>query len=1081
MSSLPVNNKFYRYLKDTKKVLVSAENVVKCKSWFLKRSLKIGVVLGEVKLTSHGKRFVLFFAGLLCLAFLFNFTSLKAQSSELKAKQLLEEGLALMDGAKFKKANGYIKKASALYLNSTNRVMAAHCYNHLSSNSRLMSNFSVAQQQAKKALSLLKGMELEDPTERIRAYTNLGLLAAIGAEYDRSLNLLKKASELVDDPAVSPVLKIVVISSLGYLYDDLGKYDQALYHYNRALDHLLAQPDPPEFRLAKLYNNLGVAYANKGLYKQARHFYRLELKTDLAVKGENHPDVAGAYLNIGNTYFRSGDVGEALIYFERASRVIKNAYGRNHSMMVIALNSLAKSEMRLGNYKKAVRYLDDAIEIKKALVGKNHPELAISYKNIAKAYAKVEEEQKAYNYYLEAIALQKKTLRKNHPDLAVTYNALANFLLKNEQSKTALTYLKKARTVLLSSVGGRHPNLAETFAAIGRAYAQQGKIVQSISFFQDALTITAPTFNGVKARENPKAEAVVYPAKAINVLLAKAEALHLLFKKRQDKSLLNASLYTYMALSKLLDKQQWGYNQLSSKIEIGRRSYRMYEQAIDAAYKMYEITGNRSYFRVIFYFSEKSKGRVLLEAVAHTNDKQFINIPEKLLKREQELKHHLAQVKQILFTVTDAETGRLISKEQLQDSLFVLNRKLAVFTRKLEKQYPKYHRLKYSSEFPSIYKIQKRLQKRDAVIVEYFYGLNSLYAIVISSQKVWVEPLVKMPSAGKVTKFRQAVISGGETYDELGYQLYSQLIKPLQPYLKSASSLLIVPGGPLRLLPFDALLTQKINLANNSYSSLPYLIKDYNLSYSTSIALNVAMASETNVNYDLQFVGFAPVFSDGNTRGISVKTREVEDSWETLPFSDYEVNTIASKFTKKASFWDFLPWTEGSSTKLFLSRKASENNFKSNGLLSARYIHLATHAFAADQLTQQTGIIFYQNKNNGNDDVLYTNEIYNLQLQTQLVVLSACETGIGAIIPGEGIMGLSRAFQYAGADNLIVSLWKVGDRSTAEFMISFYGNLKKGYSLPQALSATKRMMIRNQRYAHPRYWATFKLIGNGER
>lgn len=108
------------------------------------------------------------------------------------------------------------------------------------------------------------------------------------------------------------------------------------------------------------------------------------------------------------------------------------------------------------------------------------------------------------------------------------------------------------------------------------------------------------------------------------------------------------------------------------------------------------------------------------------------------------------------------------------------------------------------------------------------------------------------------------------------------------------------------------------------------------------------------------------------------------------------------------------------------------------------------------------------------------NEIYNLQLQTKLVVLSACKTGIGAVIPGEGLMGLSRAFQYAGANNLIASLWKVGDRSTAELMIAFYTYLKKGYSMPRALSAAKRSMINNRRYAHPRYWATFKLIGNSQ-
>src|SRR5699024_11009575 len=118
-----------------------------------------------------------------------------------------------------------------------------------------------------------------------------------------------------------------------------------------------------------------------------------------------------------------------------------------------------------------------------------------------------------------------------------------------------------------------------------------------------------------------------------------------------------------------------------------------------------------------------------------------------------------------------------------------------------------------------------------------------------------------------------------------------------------------------------------------------------------------------------------------------------------------------------------------------------------------------------------------QNPDNTSEDILYLNEIYNLQMNAQLIVLSACETGLGAIVPGEGIMGLSRAFQYAGVNNLVVSLWKVNDRLTADLMIQFYSFLNKNYSISEALSEAKRAAIHNSRYAKPRYWASFKLIG----
>ncbi len=1034
--------------------------------------------MGIVANIASQKRFALYFFMVLSLSS--NAVFVNAQPSTTGAEKLLEKGLALMNEAKFEQANSYLKRATGLYINAKKPVRAAHCYNHLSSNNRLMSNLGVARLQAQKALSLLEGVTLDDPTEKIRALTNLGLLAAIEADFEQSLQLLKKASALVRSPDVSPVLKMVVISSLGYLYDDLGQYDKALYYYNDALDILLAQSDPPKSRIAKLYNNMGVAYSNKGLYKQSRDYYRRELKLNLAAKGENHPDVAGAYLNIGNSYLYSGDVGEALLYFERAKRVIGNVYGRQHEMMVLVLNSLAKCEMKLGNYQKTIDYLNEAVAIKTRLVGENHPELAASYETMADAYAEVGKKQIARGYYLKAISVRKKSLPENHPDTATPYIALAKFLLNNGQPQKALVYLERARAILLASVGGRHPRLAETYAAMGRVHAQLGNVVESISIFQTALGVAAPAFNGVGASENPTADETAYPLIAVSVLTAKAQALCLLYETKNDKKFLSASLYTYYALSKLLDKQQWGYYQLNSKIAVARRSHKIYEQAIEAAYEMYEITGNRSFFQLVFYFSEKSKGRVLLEAVAHTNDKQLAGIPEDILQREQQLKHRLAQVKQALYNAGSNKSGKNLSAKRLKDSLFVLNRKISSFTRKLEERYPKYFRLKYNSEFPGLFTIQKKLERRNSTIIEYFYGKNSLYAIVIAPDFIHVEPLdFSTALNGKIRNFRRAIISADKQYLKQGNHLYSLLIKPVEPYIKAARSLLIVPGGPLRLLPFGALLTNNLKSAKGvAHHALPYLINNYNISYAISVALSTAMSRNGTSSYEMQFAGFAPVFA--KSRGKKTLTSNARAAaWKTLSFSDYEVKTIAEQFNEEDSFWDFLPWKDKNNKKLFLREEATESNFKNGGYLSARYIHLATHAFTSNRVNRQTGIAFYQNGRIENGGILYASEIYNLQLQTQLVVLSACETGLGNIIPGEGLMGLSRAFQYAGANNLIVSLWKVGDRSTAGLMISFYEYLQMNYSMARALSAAKRGMISKRRYAHPRYWATFKLIGNG--
>lgn len=1036
------------------------------------------MTLGEAVLSFFSK-YITFCTIIACI--FFNSISLQAQTSHNDARQLLEKGLQLMNKAQFEQANTYLLDAAKLFKTGEKPIMAAHCYNHLSSNNRLMSHLQVAREQAQEALKLLQGLTLDDPTERIRAYTNLGLLAAVQAKYKQSLKLLENASKLVDNEAVSSVLKMVVISSLGYLYDDLGQYDKALFYYNKALAILQSQPKPPQNRLAKLYNNIGVAYANKGLYKQARNYYLLELKANLAIKEENHPNIAGTYLNLGSNYFYSGDVGEALIYFKEARRIIDKVYGREHGMMVIALNSMANCEIKLGEYKKAIAHLKEAIALKIQLVGMNHPELAISYTNIASALNQISEEKEAYNYYKKSLAVRKNSLSTNHPNIAISHNVFAQFLINHNKVNEAQTHLEKAQDILIASVGGRHPAMAETYAGLGQVFALKKDVVQSISFFQKALSVVAPNFNGVKADENPKINDVVYPTKAILVLTNKAASLRKLYDKTNNISLLNASLYTYMALSKYLDNQQWGYNQFNSKVAIAQQSYEVYEQAIDASYKMYEVSGNNSFLQLIFYFSEKSKGRILLETVAHTNDKQIANIPEKIQNHEQELKYAITNIKQALYNTNNPGTDMQHSAGDLKDSLFALNRNLAALIQNIEQNYPKYYRLKYNSEFPEVYKIQQMLKENKKAIVEYFLGKKSLYAIIITGENLWVQPLnISAGLPGQITAFRKAIVSGNAAeYLELGYALYSTLIKPIEPYLEHVSSLLMVPSKQLRLLPFGALLSTKVEKKEQiEYGKLPYFIRDYNISYLTSVSLNLAIKNSNKPEYNLQFIGFAPIFKTRLNNNASIKNVRAQ-SWAPLIFTDYEIKTIASGFKDEASFWDKLPWVGHESTHLFLQNKATETNFKNDGFLNTRYIHLATHAFAANEANNSTGIVFYQNKDDANDNILYLNEIYNLHINAQLVVLSACETGLGTIIPGEGLMGLSRAFQFAGANNLVVSLWKVNDRLTADLMIQFYSYLNKQYSISKALTQAKRAIINNKRYANPRYWAPFKLIGSG--
>ena len=294
----------------------------------------------------------------------------------------------------------------------------------------------------------------------------------------------------------------------------------------------------------------------------------------------------------------------------------------------------------------------------------------------------------------------------------------------------------------------------------------------------------------------------------------------------------------------------------------------------------------------------------------------------------------------------------------------------------------------------------------------------------------------------------------------------------------AVKKLIIVADGGLSLLPFEALLTDNSELSKNS-SQWPFLIEKFDISYSPSVSIFINEQSKKNNQTEKSFLGFAPVFShqvyttnDGSNIFQSYlkyvyNSRMNNLGLEPLNASKKELIEIDSIFIKHHLKSD-----------LYLNTLASEKNLISSDLKNFKYIHIASHGFIDKKRPELSGIFLSPVNNPGYDNILYTSEIYNLELNAELITLSACETALGKIAEGEGLLGFSRAFLYAGAKNVMLSLWKVNDISTSNLMTAFYSNLlDKGMSLPAALAKSKKDLIKQKEYSHPFYWAPFVLIG----
>jgi CHAT domain-containing protein len=370
--------------------------------------------------------------------------------------------------------------------------------------------------------------------------------------------------------------------------------------------------------------------------------------------------------------------------------------------------------------------------------------------------------------------------------------------------------------------------------------------------------------------------------------------------------------------------------------------------------------------------------------------------------------------------------------------------------------------------------VQSSCLDRNTVFLEYSLGDSSSYLWVITRED---HQLFKLPDRKTIQEqietLRFALLNPKQSnigfFTQSGFSLYRQIIQPAEQFFSKKSKLVIIPDGILNYLPFELLITEEQQEnTEGSYSDLPYLVKKYPISYGQSSSVLKSLIEEQKRagaagKSSKKLIAFGdPVYEKKDN--VSFITRE---GLSRLEHSGIEVEKIASLFP------------DGDSNT-YLREKATEENVKREGELAKfSYIHFATHGLIDEQKPDFSCLVLTQDEDADEDGFLQAAEIFNLNMDADLVVLSACQTGLGKMVRGEGMVGLTRAFMYAGTPSVLVSLWSVSDVSTASFMEKFYSQLIVGkLTKTEALQKAQLSLIKEEQYAHPFYWAPFVLIGN---
>lgn len=907
------------------------------------------------------------------------------------------------------------------------------------------------------------------------AYRRLGQLKEAIDALEQTLSLRKK----IYGPESNQVAS--VLNNLGNAYENLGLYSDAMDVYAEGLKirkKILGESDS---RVANFYGNLGVLSKNMGAYKKAISYYTDALKIFNQDSKSDRSKIADTYSNLANIFRAIGAYQESAALSQQAIDFFKGREEEALEYLGPIYTSLSiLSEMKK-EYDESIEYSRQAIAYFEKTLEPNHPRLTLAQNNLGHAYFLKGDYQKADSLYTGLFDLikddenQKIRFSNLNNDMADVYFAMGDLERSRVHDSIALS-------IQLSVFGEKNSRLAYTYNGLAEKAASLGNTGQALKYVQLALAANHQNYDADSMNEVPSPEGVLRYDFFITSLIHKAR---LISQAGNVSSLLQAKQYFELADSVLVQVRGELVN-ADDKIIFSERIFELTQAAIENQILLASKTGDSAYWEAAFQLSERSKNNVLAQSIQANQARHFAGIPDSLIEREDRLKLDINYYKLAL-----AEEPDSIQEKLFQEKLFLAQRSYRELVEILEKNYPIYYQLKYDRTVPRITAIQYALPEQTALI-SYFTGASTLYSFRITKEdfKVYQTPISKDFNDLQEGFLRTIIYQDDifyEDYINSARQLYEQLFAFDLP--EGTESLIIVPDGGLSKLPFEALLSEAPAAVDQiDYSGLSYLVKKFNIRYELSASLYY---QEKSLESALDTKGegllaFAPVFADPQKLDLfksewrnPLETRENDISTQSitldgafvkpLPATAVEVEAISEVFRKNS-----IPVSS------FLFQEASEKTFKGSNLSKQRYIHIATHGFIKEAQPDLSGLMFFPNQSSSEDHILHTGEVYGLNLNADLVVLSACETGLGQVASGEGLLGFSRAFRYAGADNLLVSLWKVEDQATASLMSGFYQNHleKKGMGFDHSLRKIKLNLINSKEYSHPYFWSAFVLIGS---
>lgn len=960
------------------------------------------------------------------------------------------------------------------------------------------------------------------------------------------------------------------LNSIGGIYFQKGDYELAINYTKQALTVYKANFGENHTQVGNSMMNLGLCYHNKGNYDLAIDYQLKALVICKKGYGERHFQVGVSFSNIGDSYQAKGDYALAIRYNLLALEIIEQEYGKEHFYAASSLLKLGNCYFFIADYDLALDYYQTCLRTWKKNLGGEHPNIAHSLQKIAECYFLKGEKKLAIDYLQKALAIRKVSLGVEHPLVAECLTTMGSFHATMAESELAILFHKDALAILQKKLGRRHPDIAKCLNNLGGCYADLEDCESAVAYFQKALIAVTPSFDSKDIYSNPNLKDYSNGYVLLDTFNRKTNILIRLYVlKNRNLKHFQAALSTISYATELVKYIRLSYKTDDSKHALSEKTTQTFNIAIDIALTLCEAykqlkeipqpkeLDNVPYTaqaakELAFDFSEQSKAVLLLAQFKEKEAKHTSNLPMELLEKEEQTKIELNYLEKSINTQKAKgvkKDGALLKK--LQHQYFEQQQQYDALIEQFEKDYPEYYQLKYSISTASVQDLQNYLlrssqkvsdtlfddKKRGAnllkskvetlevsntypsVILSYHIADEKIYIFTIASNDYQITTVEKPSDFSQLIEKLQEDIQLGyvKEFIKSATRLFDILLLPVWNYLQESSKLIIIPHGELCHVPFDVLLNQHQITDVKNFKNLPYLIRDFDISYHYSATLllhNHQRQQQTSEQVD-SFFGLAPIYFGGKEgrekkEGYIVKSSGEKGSrrsrilkssgnaraaLQDLEETELEVKEVYQLFEE-----------QGKEAIALFYDQANKQNLKEH-IGGYKYVLISTHGFlqelgentlsgihlAPQELGakgQEAGdrsegaastkhplrIHQVSTASTEDDFLLHTSETYHLNLNADLVVLSSCESGIGELKVGEGMMALNRGFLYAGASNIIYSLFQVPQDSTSQLTQSLFRYILEGESYSTALRKAKLELIEDE-VMEPMDWAGFALVG----